>query len=169
MGLTLVARGEVGVDDWVAKAPDPAALDARTRAAARSGRLLGRRVLGLARALERRMQRRIGAIFNRADVLLVPTSARPPLPIGASDGLSTWATQQLIASACPFAWPWNVLGWPGVSVPAGLNRDGLPLGVQLLGPAGSEGLLLSLAAQLERVERWTERVAPFAVPAPALL
>jgi amidase len=56
-----------------------------------------------------------------------------------------------------------VLGWPGVSVPGGLTSNGLPFGAQLLGPANSEGKLLSLAAQLERVERWHERIAPHAV------
>jgi amidase len=163
MGLTLLARGESGVEEWAAGVPDPSLLERRTRDAARSGRVLGRRLLGIARRLEPLMRRRVGAIFQRADVMLVPTSAQPPLPVGATDGLSTWQTQQAIAGACPYAWPWNVLGWPGVNVPAGLNRNGLPFGMQLLGPANTEGRLLSLAAQLERVERWHERVAPLAV------
>jgi amidase len=94
--------------------------------------------------------------------MIAPTSAMPPLPIGAAAGLGSRATQRVIAGACPYAWPWNVLGWPGVSVPAGLTNEGLPIGVQLLGHANSEPMLLSLAAQLERVERWHERVAPHA-------
>ena len=53
-----------------------------------------------------------------------------------------------------------MLGWPGVNVPAGLTDDGLPIGVQLLGPANSEPLLISLAAQLEAEERWHERRPP---------
>jgi amidase len=105
----------------------------------------------------------MSTVFHRADVLLAPTSASPPLPVGATAGLSSRATQQMIAGACPYAWPWNVLGWPGIGVPAGLTSDGLPVGVQLLGPANSESLLLCLAAQLERVERWHERVPPHAV------
>ncbi|HEY7961810.1 MAG TPA: amidase [Solirubrobacteraceae bacterium] len=169
MGLTLIARGEAAVGEWAAAVPDPSLLDVRTRSAAATGRLFWRRALRLARGMEQRLQQRIGAVFQRADVLLVPTSATPPLPIGAAEGLGTWATQKTIAGACPYAWPWNVLGWPGISVPAGLDRDGLPYGVQLLGPANSEGLLLSLAAQLERVEGWHERVAPFDVDAPGPL
>jgi amidase len=63
-------------------------------------------------------------------------------------------TDRTMTAACPYAWPWNILGWPGVNVPAGFTADGLPVGAQLLGPAGSEELLVSLAAQLEDDLRW---------------
>jgi amidase len=163
MGLTLIARGESGVHEWARRVPDPSLLDARTRSTARLGGVLSRTVLPYARRLEGRFQRRIGSIFHHCDVLLAPTSAAPALPVGRTRGLGSRATQQLIAGACPYAWPWNVLGWPAVSVPAGLTGEGLPYGAQLLGPPNSESLLLSLAAQLERVERWHERIAPHAV------
>jgi amidase len=53
-----------------------------------------------------------------------------------------------------------VLGWPGVNVPAGFVGGGLPVGAQLLGPANSEPLLLSLASQLESELRWHETWPP---------
>lgn len=166
MGLSLIARGESGVHQWVAaNVPERSLLDRRTRETAWVGGVLTRALLPSARRIEPRFRRRIGKVFQQADVLVVPTTASPPLPVGAADRMSTNATQRLIAGACPYAWPWNVLGWPGVSVPAGLTSDGLPIGVQLLGPAGSEALLLSLAAQLERVERWHERTPPHAAGA----
>lgn len=166
MGLALVARGEAGVHQWVAEhVPNRSLLDARTRETASVGGVLAKTALPIALRLEQRMQRRIGAVFGEVDVLLSPTSANPPLPVGATDGMSTWSTQQTISSACPYAWPWNVLGWPAISVPAGLTRSGLPIGVQLIGPANSEPLLLSLAAQLEGVERWGEQLAPHRVQA----
>ena len=117
------------------------------------GRYL-RPALGLARRLERPLQSQVGRIFRRFDVVLAPTTAKPPPPIGAIDGLGNWATDKTMVGACPYAWPWNVLGWPGVNVPAGLTPEGLPIGVQLLGPADSEPLLLSLAGQLEAHEKW---------------
>jgi amidase len=163
IGATLVARGESGVHEWVKRVPDPSLLDARTRSTAQVGGVLARTFLPIARRLERRFQHRIGSVFHEFDVLIAPTSAAVPLPVGKTDGLSSWSTQQIIAGSCPYAWPWNVLGWPGVSVPAGLTEEGLPFGAQLLGPANSEATLLSLAAQLERVERWHERIAPHAV------
>jgi amidase len=160
MGLTLIARGQSGVHEWVGGVPDRTLLDPRTRSSALVGGLLSKTMLGLARRVEPLLQRRIGSVFDHADVILTPTSASPPLPVGATDGLGGWATDQIAAGACPYAWPWNVLGWPAVSVPAGLTEEGLPFGVQLLGPANSEALLLCLAAKLEQVERWDERTAP---------
>lgn len=74
-------------------------------------------------------------------------------------GLGGFATDRAMIAACPYAWPWNVLGWPGVNVPAGF-ADGLPVGGQLLGPANSEPLLISLAAQLETELRWHELWPP---------
>ena len=54
-------------------------------------------------------------------------------------------------------WPWNLLGWPSINVPAGFTSDGLPIGVQLMGPANSEPLLVSLAAELEAINGWAMR------------
>ena len=74
--------------------------------------------------------------------------------------MSNWETDKAIVAACPYAWPWNVLGWPGVNVPVGFTATGLPIGAQLLGPANSEPRLLALAGQLESVERWQEQRPP---------
>jgi amidase len=163
MGLALLCRGEAGVHEWVRRVPDRSLLDRRTLETARLGGVLSRRALPLARRLEPRMARRLRGEFEEVDVLIAPTTASPPLAIGAAAGLGSWGTQRQISAACPYAWPWNVLGWPAISVPAGLTADGLPFGVQLIGPANSEATLLALAAQLERVERWHERLAPYLV------
>jgi amidase len=166
MGLALVTRGEAGVHEWVKRVPDRSLLDSRTRETAHVGGALARLALPVAMRLEARMRARIGAAFEDVDVILAPTTASPPLKVGATAGIGSFGTQQVISAACPYAWPWNLLGWPAVNLPAGLTKAGLPFGVQLLGPADSEPLLLSLAAQLEAVERWSERVAPHGVLAP---
>ncbi|QDQ14974.1 amidase [Streptomyces spectabilis] len=156
IGLAFVPRATAGVADWVREVPDPALLDPRTKEAARLGRLLGGAPLRLSRRAEATLQRRVGAVFDTYDVVLAPTTATPPPPVGALAGLSALRTDQAMIAACPYAWPWNVLGWPGVNVPAGRVAGGLPVGAQLLGPAGSEPLLISLAAQLEADRRWHE-------------
>ncbi len=159
-GLSFLPRSHVGLADWLPRIPDPALLDPRTRENIRNGRAM-RAVLGAARRYERPLQRRVGAIFDRFDVVLAPTTAQPPLRVGATDGLSNTRTDRAIVAACPYTWPWNVLGWPAVNVPAGFVH-GLPVGVQLMGPAASEPLLISLAGQLEDVEQWHHAVAPAA-------
>jgi amidase len=168
IGLTFVPRSTAALTGWRDRVVDPSLLDARTEHNLRLGARLDGPVLKLARALEGRLQRRIGTIFASYDVLLLPTTAGLATPIGAYDGLSGWETDQAMARRCPYAWAWNVLGWPGINVPAGLTGTGLPMGAQLLGPACSESRLISLAAELEDAERWHERRPPaVAVPAAA--
>ncbi|MEU7423029.1 amidase [Streptomyces sp. NPDC040750] len=160
IGLTFLPRATAGIAERVREAPDPRLLDPRTRGAARLGRLLGGPPLRAARRAEAVLHRRIGTFFRSYDVILAPTTAAPPPLIGALKGLSGFATDRAMIAACPYAWPWNVLGWPGVNVPAGFVDGGLPVGAQLLGPAGSELLLVSVAAQLEAELRWHERWPP---------
>lgn len=80
--------------------------------------------------------------------------------------IPAWATSTAASAACPFAWAWNVTGWPGLNVPAGLSAAGLPLGAQLLGRENDEATLLALAGQLEAAAEgeWTKR-RPGALPA----
>ena len=146
----LVPRGTVGVRDWLREHDvDRAALEPRTRVHARLGTLLSGPGLRAARAAEPSLRRRLGRIFERHDLVLTPTTATPPPRVGAYTGRGYWATGGAAAEACPFAFPWNVTGWPGISVPAGLTATGLPIGAQLLAAEGQEGLLLAVAAQLD--------------------
>jgi amidase len=165
-GAGVLPRAYGGLMPWIDAAPDRSQLDRRTRDAARAGRLLAGPVARFARRLERPAAWQMGAIFRRHDVVLAPTTARGPMPVGAIDGLSGWETDQKMIGYCPYTWPWNVVGWPAVNVPAGLIEGGLPVGAQLLGPANSEPLLISLAAALEQIERWHERWPPVRVPVP---
>ncbi|MER6630753.1 amidase [Streptomyces sp. NPDC000987] len=160
IGLAFLPRATVGIAEYVRDAPHPALLDRRTRDAARLGRLLDGAPLRAARRAEAVLQRRIGGFFRSYDVVLAPTTAAPPPRVGALLSLSGFATDRAMIAACPYAWPWNVLGWPGVGVPAGFVAGGLPVGAQLLGPGGSEPLLISLAAQLEAELRWHEAWPP---------
>ncbi|MEU1476682.1 amidase [Streptomyces sp. NPDC005760] len=170
IGLTFIPRATAGIAERVREAPFPALLDRRTRDAARLGGLLGGVPLRVARRAEAVLHRRIGGFFTSYDVVLAPTTAAPPPRIGAMLELGGLATDRAMIAACPYAWPWNVLGWPGVNVPAGFVDGGLPVGAQLLGPANSEPLLLSLAAQLEAELRWDEVWPPerAAVDSPAV-
>jgi amidase len=164
-GVSLVPRANVGIREWSRRVPERAELDRRVRSAARQGTAM-LPLMPLARAAEALARRSFAATFERFDALLTPTTATPPLPVGHCQELSAWQTDKAIVAACPYAWPWNVLGWPGMSVPAGFTDSGLPIGAQLLGPQSSEARLISIAAQLEATRRWHEQVPP--VPAAAI-
>jgi amidase len=56
--------------------------------------------------------------------------------------------------------PWNYVGQPAASIPAGYDDDGLPMAIQLAGPPHSETTIISLAAQLEAVRCWTQQRPP---------
>ena len=113
------------------------------------------------------MRWQVSSIFRKFDVVLTPSTAQPPLPVGSIDGLSNWKTDKVVVAACPYAWPWNVVGWPAVGVPAGLTHSGLPVGVQLVGRANDEATLVALAAQAEQREQWHARRPPVSAGQPA--
>ena len=151
VGPALVPRGMAGVDGWLrAHVEDRSALEPRTRTHARIGGLLDGVPLRLSRAAEPILQRRVGRIFDRFDLVLTPTTAKPPPRVGALADSGYWATSSSASATCPYAFPWNVLGWPAISIPAGLTSDRLPIGAQLLAPAEDEATLLSLASSVEQ-------------------
>lgn len=157
MSWNFLSRSTSGLLDWADRLGYGVDLDKRTMANLRMGRLLSENVLRKARAREAAAHRRIGWIFNICDVLLAPTTAQPPPPVHDFDHRGGLSTDRAMIKACPATWAWNLLGWPSINVPAGFTSDGLPIGVQLMGPAESEPLLISLAAELEAVSGWVTR------------
>ena len=55
-----------------------------------------------------------------------------------------------LADACRYTMPGNETGMPGISLPAGLDSEGLPIGVQVHGNFACEDVLIQVAAQIER-------------------
>lgn len=157
MSWNFLSRSTSGLLDWAHRLGHDVVFDKRTKANLRTGRLLSEHVLRKARAREAAAQRRIGWIFNIADVVLAPTTALPAPPVHDFDRRGGLSTDRAMIKACPVTWPWNLLGWPSINVPAGFTSEGLPIGVQLMGPEASEPLLISLAAELEAVTGWSAR------------
>jgi amidase len=160
VGLNFLARSAGGLHEWAAKVPDVGLLDPRTLRNIANGRRFGRHLHPLTRPTAFWSERQVGRIFDRVDVVLAPSTAVPPPAVGAWSGLDAGGLNRAMVSGCPYGWPWNALGWPAVNVPAGLTDDGLPVGAQLLGTAGTEARLISLAAQLEQHQRWFDRHPP---------
>lgn len=145
-----------GISDEAATLDRPRLLERRTRGFVRLGHLISDRGLARARAREDAFARRLGALWERWDVLLTPTLARPPERIGWLKGRGAVRTLDALGRYVPFTPPWNLVGWPAMSVPAALSSQRTPIGAQLVAPEGGEGTLLALGAQLEAVRRWTD-------------
>jgi amidase len=109
--------------------------------------------------------REFGRFMERFDLLLTPTMAiRVPAANGPYSLLhevdfDPWLEQ--LCDACRYTMPANETGLPAISVPAGFDRDGLPIGVQFYGNSGREDLLMQIAAQIERAHpEWFGAVPP---------
>jgi amidase len=93
------------------------------------------------------------------DLLLTPTMARPPAPLGEIRGDDADGALLAATPYAAFTVPFNVTGQPAMSVPLHW-ADGLPIGVQLVAPTGREDLLFRVAGQLESARPWIGRRPP---------
>jgi amidase len=102
------------------------------------------------------------------DLLLTPTVAAPPLPIGGlygdqADGVdpaNPMAPSIRAGRFVAFTPQFNSSGQPAISLPLHWNDDGLPIGVQLVAAYGREDLLIRIASQLEAAAPWADRRPP---------
>ena len=136
----------------------PDRLQRRTKGFARMGAAIPRPVLDWARREDDTGRYR--DFFERHDVLVTGVSAVPPTRAGQWEGLGAVRTLLGMALAHPFTLEWNLTGNPAISLPLGQSRDGLPIGVMIVGRHGEDATLLALAAQLEADLRWTDRRPP---------
>jgi len=155
------------LDGWSARlGREPAAdeVEPFTRALAQAGRRLSAPALLGAMARLQQAGRATGRFFEHADVLLTPTLAELPPPLGyfdpppaPGDPLEVLARD---ARFTPFTWVANATGQPAASLPLHWTGEGLPVGVMASTRAGGEGTLLAFAAQLERACPWAARRPP---------
>jgi amidase len=154
-GLVRIMRGVA--DDVTAAMPYPERLEPRTRHVAALGRALPGGVVRWAREAEAAQTAQLARLWEDVDVLLTPAAADGPYRTGV---VGRWSTPTYIARGAErLTWmpAWNITGQPGAAVPVGLDDDGLPVGVQLVGRHGHDALLVALAAQLEAARPWIDR------------
>jgi amidase len=146
-----------GVADDVAQLPHPEWLEPRTRRIAALGRRVPDSVLARARAAEAGLHELMAGFFGDHDVILQPGWTGRQPRIGRFHGSGASHTLSVVSQGIAFFPTWNVLGYPVAALPTGFDDIGLPIGVQLIGAAGSEATLLSLSGQFERAHPWTAR------------
>jgi amidase len=91
--------------------------------------------------------------WPQGSVLLTPTLTRLPAEIAALRSAAGVTDDAVRFSALVRIW--NVTGQPAITVPLYETADGIPVGIQLIGPPGRDDLVISLAAQLEAAVRKT--------------
>lgn len=103
-----------------------------------------------------RLRREILALFETVDLVITPTT---PYVAPSFAELETAPDQirrkelLLLRNTRPF----NTLGLPAVSIPCGFSSSGLPIGLQIAGAPGTEGMVLSLARAYEKQNNWHRR------------
>ena len=156
--------------------------EADSLAAAELGRAAGIRPLIEAVTNINAHTRALAKFHETYDLFLTPTLAQPPLAVGSLDSsrslqraarvVSHTRSGKLLAASgvldqiisdnlswVPYTQLANLTGRPAISVPLHWTNAGLPLGVQLVGRLGGDGLLLQVAAQLEQAQPWFHRYA----------
>ena len=105
------------------------------------------------------MGRTMARFLTGYDLLVTPTLAQPPVPLGSftpseEAPFKAMGKTAEFAAFTPIA---NGTGQPAMSVPLYWNKDGLPIGVQFIARFGEEGTLFRLAAQLEQARPWKDK------------
>ena len=149
-----------GAYDDVKSLPRPERLEARTRGFARIGRLISDRRMNAIRGAESEVAERVQSIFDDVDVVVTPGTATGPSRIGAYQRRGAISTLTLVGQRVPFQAVFNVTGQPAAVVPWGLDANGVPTSIQLVGKPFDEATLISLSAQIEKARPWADRRPP---------
>jgi aspartyl-tRNA(Asn)/glutamyl-tRNA(Gln) amidotransferase subunit A len=94
------------------------------------------------------------ALFEKYDLLLTPTVACPAFPLGLDFPTEVGGTAVSPMMWTPFTFPFNLTGHPAASLPCGFTKEGLPVGLQIVGRRFEDGTVLRAAAAFERARPW---------------
>lgn len=150
------------LSEMTERKPENGFLEAATMACYLEGQSFKAVDLLDAMALGNMFSRQLGGFFAQYDILLTPTLARLPAPLGEIDqnrsGMKAMDWTRQVFGYAPFTGIFNTTGQPAISLPLHWTDAGVPVGVQLAGRFGDEASLLSLAGQLEQARPWMGRL-----------
>ena len=92
--------------------------------------------------------------FHGVDVLVTPTTTVPARPIEEDPGAGAAVSLTMSTELTRFTNPFNLTGMPALSVPCGFARDGLPIGLQIVGKPFDEALVLRVGHAYEQATEW---------------
>ena len=102
-----------------------------------------------AQRLRRKMRREFEQVWQDVDCLIAPATPTPAPRIGDTTIRLGGRDEDVRLASTRLVRCFNTLGFPALSLPCGLSASGLPLGMQIVGPAFEEALLLRIGAALE--------------------
>ncbi|MGE4096006.1 MAG: amidase, partial [Candidatus Binatia bacterium] len=158
-----------GLEKQMGRKAGPETLEAVTLACCADGRRYS--AVDLLKAMDHGnlLSRQVGTFFQNYDVLVSPTIAKPPAPLGELNqnraGMTAMEWTQQVFTYCPFTPLFNSTGQPAISLPLHWTASGVPVGVQFAGGFGDEATLLKIAAQLEQAKPWAGKRPPVHVAA----
>jgi amidase len=104
--------------------------------------------------------RKVGAFFEKYNILLTPGLAKLPVPLGHINTQKSLAEAGGALSAfCPFTTTFNITGQPAAAVPFAWTAEGLPAGIQIVSRFGDEATIFRLASQIEATVPWVSQYA----------
>jgi len=154
-GFLMVARHADKLDRWRDQ------LQAGLVENTAQGLALTSRDVARGELLRTQLWHRVHAFFEAHDLWITPTAAVPPFPIELPHAMEIGgrpAGKTLQRSYLTYAF--SVLGVPAISVPCGFTRDGLPIGLQIVGRPRHEATVLRAAAAFEAARPWAHRIPP---------
>jgi aspartyl-tRNA(Asn)/glutamyl-tRNA(Gln) amidotransferase subunit A len=96
-------------------------------------------------------------IFEEVDAVVTPTSPITAWPSGRWEVEIQGTPESVLAASWRFTYPFNLTGLPAISVPAGFDRSGLPIGLQVVAKPFAENNVFAFAAAYERAHDWGTR------------
>ena len=152
------------IDSWievVGHEPEPDDFEPLAWASYKGAKKLTPSMVGQGLQNLRLISRQILGLWREFDVLLTPVTITPAPPIGLLDPVNVEPREFNRRQGEIFGYtpPFNMTGQPSISLPLGMSKDGLPIGMMFTGRYGDEATLYRLAAQLEEARPWRDRHA----------
>ena len=100
---------------------------------------------------------KVRLLYDKYDLLLTPTLAYPPFPVGQDDATPLPGQKLGPLQWTQFTYPFNLTGQPAASVPCGWTKDELPIGLQIIGKRFDDVTVLRAARAWEQIQPWADR------------
>jgi aspartyl-tRNA(Asn)/glutamyl-tRNA(Gln) amidotransferase subunit A len=130
----------------------------------RTGLAIGRTVSAVeyltARSTARQLQREVDDALCKYDVLVGPTVPFAALPLGTGTVELDGVANEVNAVISHHTRLFNITGHPAITIPWDLDPEGMPIGVQLIGPRGGDNRVLEIAELFEQVSQWPRDSRP---------